>query len=173
MASISKNLNLATVLDTEVYPIAVDYRKTIEQMIAEGEYDHVDGGITSYNFPVDVSLRQNNIQNIEMEMISYDNDMYGRDVLRDFELRGLRPATIYELLTFGLTYKYYKFFDKEYVPSVVALGSVGRRYRKGRRRDRHQEVPYIVCWISGRELCLSWKGDKWSRGCRFAAIRIS
>ena len=138
------------------YKVLVDYGQTLQQMIANGKYDYANSDITSGNFP----FTGNGKQEVVVELVHFGRDMASNAILKEFEARGLRAATLPELLAFGATYP-----DKQREFPIVAFGSVWRS-RFGRRN-----VPYLIGSGSQRELNLGWLGNRWSDYCRFAAVR--
>jgi hypothetical protein len=97
---------------------------------------------------------------VVVELVHFGRDMESESVLKEFEARGLRAATLPELLAFGATYP-----EKQCEFPVVALGSVWRS------RGGHRYVPYLSGDGSERELHLDWSGNRWDDYCRFAAVR--
>jgi hypothetical protein len=81
-------------------------------------------------------------------------------VLKEFEARGLRAATLPELLAFGATYP-----EKQREFPIVALRSVWQN------RDGLRCVPCLDRDGSKRMLGLRWLGRRWLDDCRFAAVR--
>lgn len=138
------------------YKVLVDYGQTLQQMIANGKYDYANSDITASNFPTQGSGRQN----VVVELVHFGRDMASEAVLKEFEARGLRAATLPELLAFGATYP-----EKQREFPIVALGSVWL----DRLGDRF--VPCLNRLGSERELFLLWDVDGWRDICRFAAVR--
>lgn len=138
------------------YKVLVDYGQTLQQMIANGKYDYANSDITSDNFPIQGSGQQN----IVVELVHFGRGMELDEVLKEFEARGLRAATLPELLAFGTTYP-----EKQREFPIVALGSVWQR-RFGSRR-----VPYLHRGDLRRKLYPFWDGGRWDDDCRFAAVR--
>lgn len=141
-----------------VYPITVNYDLSLSEMIKAGHYDWVNQHITSEHFPVNGT----DIKEVVTELVHFNHFnryMEFKDMLRELEELGLRPATIEELLAFGA--KYPK-LQRQFF--IVALGSVWRPL-DGR------SVPYLWGHSSERYLDLRWFGNSWSTYCRFLAIR--
>lgn len=138
------------------YKVLVDYGQTLQQMIANGKYDYANSDITSGNFPTAGSGKQE----VVVELVHFGRDMESDAVLKEFEARGLRAATLPELLAFGATYP-----EKQREFPIVALGSVWQN------RDGSRFVPYLGRDGSERKLRLDWYGYRWSDHCRFAAVR--
>lgn len=138
------------------YKIVVDYGQTLQRMIANGKYDYVNSDINTDNFPV-----SNGKQDIVIELVHFGRGVESEAVLKEFESRGLRAATLPELLAFGATYP-----EKQHEFSIIALGSVWR-IRHGLRF-----VPSLHRVGSERQLSLSWYDVfGWLDDCRFAAVR--
>ena len=129
------------------YKILVDYGQTLQQMIANGKYDYANSDITSGNFP----MTGNGKQEVVVELVHFGRDMASDAVLKEFEARGLRAATLPELLAFGATYP-----EKQREFPIIALGSVWQD------RDGHRYAPCLSGYSSGRELYLGWYDYGWS-----------
>ena len=138
------------------YKVLVDYGQTLQQMIANGKYDYANSDITSGNFP----MTGNGKQEAVVELVHFGRDMASDAVLKEFEARGLRAATLPELLSLGATYP-----EKQREFPIVALGSVWQA------RDGGRYVPCLSGDGSERGLCLYWNVDRWVGRCRFAAVR--
>jgi hypothetical protein len=153
---------IADLLATEVrggpktsYPVTIDYRQTLESMIKAGRYDRVNSDITDKHFPVSAGDTD-----VVIELVHLNRDASSDDVLAELQRRGLRPATLPELLAFGATYP-----EQQREFPIVALGSVWQ-YWSGDR-----DVPYL--WSDSFERCLNqfWIVGRWYALCRFAAVR--
>src|SRR3989338_11533408 len=133
---VQKLIDAAVGVAENCYKVLVDYEQTLQQMIAVGKYDYANSDINSNNFPI----TGNGKQEVIVELVHYGRDMTTDDVLKDFEARGLRAATLPELLAFGATYP-----EKQREFPIVALGSVwqgrvGNRFvhylgRRGSKRE--------------------------------------
>lgn len=139
----------------KTYPITVDYSKFLAEMIEAGEYDWVHPEITEKHFPI-----KKRKKTIEIELVYHNAGMRSDDILMDMDKRGLRPATLSELLAFGATYP-----DRQRDVPIVALGSVWRFAR---------DYPYVAGIGHdgrGRVLDLGSRKINWRVSCRFAAVR--
>jgi len=136
--------------------VVVDYSKSLTEMISAGNYDWVNSDISEKNFPVNGKGQiESNI-----ELIHYGKSMSSEDVIQDMETKGLRPATLSELLAFGKSYP-----DKQREFPIVALGSVWRNLFGTRF------VAFLSSFDSKRLLHLCIWGGGWVESCRFAAVR--
>ena len=138
------------------YPLTVDYSKTFEQMIAAGSYDWVSSDITSEHFPV----KGTGEIELEGQLIHYGRNMSSEAVLADLDQRGLRPATMAELLAFGAKYP-----ELQRQFPIVELGSVWQS------PDGDRDVGCLGRGGRGRGLRLGWFEDDWYADCRFLAFR--
>jgi hypothetical protein len=140
------------------FPITVDYSRTLEEMIKAGKYDYVNSSINSTNFPIDQS--KSGTETLEAVIVHLDK--YVKDtetVLKLMDKKGLRPATLPELLALGEQYP-----ELQREPLLFALGS----------RSRLGVGWYIPCldgWGGKRGLVLGWWSGVWNGGCRFLAFR--
>lgn len=142
------------------YKVLVDYGQTLQQMIANGKYDYANSDITASNFPPPAGGQGSGQQNVVVELVHFGRDMESEAVLKEFEARGLRAATLPELLAFGATYP-----EKQREFPIIALGSVWQD------RYGNRSVPCLLRWGASRELDLLWDDDWWFGHCRFAAVR--
>ena len=139
----------------KTYPITVDYSKTLVEMIEAGNYDWINSGITDEHFPI-----KRRKKSINIELINYNTGMRSNEVLEDLGKRGLRPATLPELLAFGTAYP-----DRQRDVPIVALGSVwwcesNWSYSAGLGHDNRGRVLDLESWNA-----------KWRSSVRFAAVR--
>ncbi len=137
------------------YLVTVDYRQSLKAMIQAGHYDWVNSDITEKHFPVASGPTE-----VSIELIHFDRAMTSEEVLAELDRRGLRPATLPELLAFGAKYP-----QKQREFPIVALASVWRYWVGGRR------VPYLWSNAVERSLDLDWLDLRWGAHCRFAAVR--
>ncbi len=137
-----------------VYPITVNYNQPLAIRIAAGHYDYADGDITPENFLVNV------FGQVGMDTIltHYSEGMSSEAVLADLDRRGLRPATIAELLAFGATYP-----DKQRKIAIVALGSISSD------TDYRQKVAMLCGGDSVRNLFLLLFDTRWDANTGFLA----
>ena len=138
------------------YPVTVDYSETLEQMIAAGRYHTRNNDIAAEHFP---PVQGTGKVEVELHLIHLGHDASTDTVLAELDRRGLRPATLPELLALGVKYPN---LQKEY--PVVALGSVWRALY-GRRH-----VAYLGSWNVERFLSLCWLVHGWRSFYRFAAV---
>jgi hypothetical protein len=137
------------------FPITVDYRKSLDAMVEAGRYDWVDSDITEKHFPVKPGHAD-----VSIELVHFDRVMETDDVLAELDRRGLRPATLPELLAFGAKYP-----EKQREFPVVALASVWRNLHGGRY------APCLWGFAEERSLSLRWLDGGWGARYRFAAVR--
>ena len=138
------------------YPVTVDYTQTLEQMIAAGRYDKQNRDITQEHFP----LQGSGQIEVELHLVHLNRDASTDSVLAELDRRGLRPATLAELLAFGAKHPN---LQKEF--PIIALGSVWRHWGGSRG------VACLAGWGGERSLSLDWLGHDWGRCCRFLAVR--
>lgn len=140
------------------YPITVDHSKTLDEMIEVGGYDFVSSLIRSDCFPIEASGQ---IQ-LDIELLDYSIPMRcDDDIIKNMERRGLRPATLPELLAFGAAYPE---MQKRFI--IVALGSTWRALHADARH-----IPCLFGMDGKREVRLRHWNFDWEENCRFAAVR--
>ena len=136
--------------------IVVDYSRSLAEMISAGKYDWVNSDITADHFPIKGSGKAE----LNPEIIHYGKYMSSDDIVRDLDQRGLRPATLAELLAYGEKYP-----DEQRKYPIVALGSVWL-HRNGAR-----SVASLFSSESERPLYLyAWDGV-WFAHFRFLSFR--
>lgn len=82
------------------YKIIVNYDKSIRQAIREGNYDFAIVDIASPDkFPAKSNFKGYDI--VVFELLCFNKSITRSKIFREFDKRGLRPATLCELLAFG------------------------------------------------------------------------
>jgi hypothetical protein len=137
--------------------LKVNYDQTIEELIKKGKYDWVNSDITENNFPDYIGGQIK----LEAELVKFDKYMESDDILMELDKQGLRPATLKELLSFGIQYP-----DEKKEEPIVALGSVVDL-------SGYRLVPVLFRWHGERGLGLRFWGGGWHGRCRFLAFRKS
>jgi len=148
--------NISTRYYKKLFRVTVDYTKTLVEMIKAGNYDWVDSDITDKNFP----LQGQGQVELNIKLINYGKFMDSAEIIRDLDNRGLRPATLPELLAFGSKYP-----EKQREFPIVALGSLWR-YWHGPR-----SVECLRGSGSKRILVLGTWGGGWNGYYHYAALR--
>lgn len=134
----------------DVYPVTIDYSRTLEQMIAACACEYVNPNITSANFP----FYGTGIVQQDITLLDFDYGIDSYKVLGEMVALGLEPARIEHSTAFGEKYP-----DMQRVRPIIFLDSVWR----GR-------VPCLGRWRGGREFCLLARRGRWGRNCQFAAV---
>jgi hypothetical protein len=93
------------------------------------------------------------------ELVHFDRDMSTENVLIELKSRGLRPATLDELLAYARKYP-----DKQKEFPIVALG-VSYIW------DGCHDLPCLDWDGDGRGMSLDWGGSDWNSCYRFLAVR--
>ena len=143
---------------SNIFPLRVNYNQTIESLVKSGKYNwsHID--ISSELF----STKRKGISNITIELIKFSSRKSTKQVLRELNKNGLRPADVKEILTFGATY------PKEQIKyPIVARGSMWVGSCGG------HFVPCLRAGSKGRYVDLYWFGGIWDTYYRFAVVRDS
>jgi hypothetical protein len=144
--------------DEFVYPLSVDYERSVEDLVKAGGYDWANSDITSRNFPT----KRKGRAEVVVELIHFNRYISTDEVLRELDRMGFRPAKLHELLAFGEKYP-----EAQRRFSVVALGSVWLD------RDGFRHVPYLDGHGSSRVLYLRWYVFGWFGFYWFAVVRKS
>jgi len=140
--------------ETQSFPVTVNYNLTVSEAISAGKYYWSNPDVSSKNFPSD----QKGIVKVVIELVHFDQDT-NVDVPAELDKRGLRPATLPELLAFGARYP-----NKQREFPIVALGSTWRN-------NGLRHVGLLLGNADDRELTLYWfEACCWAEY-RIAAIR--
>jgi len=134
--------------------IVVDYDLSLQEMIAAGQYDLVNDDITPERFPV----IGKGVMQLISQLVHFNRNISSDDAEKELDKKGLRPATLAELLAFGKTYP-----EVQRKFPVVALGSVARIYG-------NRYVTYLDGSDSKRHLDLGCRGIDWPARFRFLAF---
>lgn len=138
----------------ETFKVLVDLSLNLEEMIDLGKYDWKNNHIKSGNFPV----KGDGKSELDTQLIHFNKHISSEDALKGLDKKGLRPATIEELLAFGAQYS-----EEQRKFPIVALGSSCEVYG-----DRY--APCLLSHGSCRNLGLdSWDGD-WRESYRFLVV---
>lgn len=149
-------LGLAPLNARPTFPVSVDYRRTLAEMISAGRYDRINSDITAEHFPI----KGEGQQPVELALFHFNRVISSDDAIREMDQAGYRPAKIEELLALGV-----KRPDLQRQFPIIALaspwqGSGGLRC-----------VPCLSEWYGGRALDLRWFEGGWAESCRFPAVR--
>ncbi|MBI4095051.1 MAG: hypothetical protein HY435_02570 [Candidatus Liptonbacteria bacterium] len=139
-----------------VFRLTLDYAHSVEEMVAAGKYNWTNSDITSKNFPT----TQKGTAEVAIELVHLNRRVSSDNALCELDARGLRPATLPELLAFGAEYP-----EKQREFPIIALGSVWRN------PHGYRTVAYLVRYGSKRDLRLHWFDNEWFSHYRFAAVR--
>lgn len=145
----------ATATVGNIFRVLVNYDLRVDAAIRTGKYDWVNDNITENNFPTN----RKGTTELDIVLVHLDRNVSSEDAIKELDKRGLRPAELHELLSFGAKYP-----DEQRKYPVVALGSVWQ-YLVGRF------VPYLWDDDSKRHLNLHWFSGDWHAHYRFGGVR--
>jgi hypothetical protein len=139
--------------------IAVDYSKSLQDMMSDGNYDWVNPAITPKGFPITAV----GIVQFETKVFHFNRYISSEDAVEAITADDRRhfwePAKIEGLLAYGM-----KNPNEQRQYPIVGLGSfaevLGSRY-----------VPYLCGRGAGRGLDLLWWDVVWYGHYRFLALR--
>ena len=141
----------------KTYPVFIDSKKTVEQMVADGHYDWSNSNINSSNFFVPNGGQTKSI----LRLIRFGREITTGEALVELEQQGFRPASLSELLAFGA-----KFPDLQKKFKVVALGAVWID------SNNYSQAAFLGSFGDKRGLGLSqYRGGYWHAGFRFLAVK--
>lgn len=138
-----------------VFKVAVDYSRTLQEMVNAGNYDWVNGDVTQEHFPVSDQGTCD-----EVSIFHFNKVMTSEDAGSEMDKRGFRPAKIEELLALG---EKHPELQKKF--PIIALGSIWLG------PDGSRSVACLGFDGSRRGLSLRWFDFSWDRDCRFVAVR--
>lgn len=136
------------------FKVTVDVNLDLAAMIKAGKYDWVYEEITDKKFP----STKKGTSEIDLVLVHLDRCATTKEVEAELDKRGLRAATIEELLALGAAQP-----ELQRQFPIVALGS---RCVLGAGED----VP-VLDFSNGRELSLGYCDNGWDDYFRFLAVR--
>ena len=100
-----------------IIKLTIDYTKTIEQAITDGNYGWKSNKITTNNFPI---FSENIGGKVEVsgKLFCFKHDQYLEEIISEMNQDGYRPADIMELVVLGSLFP--KLVKKH---DILALGS--------------------------------------------------
>ncbi|GMU25974.1 hypothetical protein KJZ71_02975 [Patescibacteria group bacterium] len=142
-----------------VYRITIDRSQTLADMIAAGKYGYVNENITETYFPL---KKSDGKREVEVVLVHLDERLTTDQVKAELDRRGLKPASIVELLFLGAAHP-----DLQREFPVVALGS------SWRLPNGDLSVPELWYARGKRHLSLSYDDpdSMWLEHYRFVALR--
>lgn len=139
-----------------LFTLAVDYSRSLEQMVGAGKYDWMNDNITGNNFP----HQSLGVVEQRCKLFHFNRSISSEDVITEMKKEGFIPADTATLCVFGE-----KFPEKQREFPIVALGQVWRSASGDRG------VAYLNGVGAGRGLSLDWFDFDWSGDYRFLAVR--
>ncbi|MEI6835422.1 MAG: hypothetical protein WCK59_01190 [Candidatus Falkowbacteria bacterium] len=97
--------------------LIVDYSKSVEQAISEGNYDIKESDINANNFPVDPELIGKTVK-VKSRLFNFDEPLISQRVIREMDQVDYRPANLMEILAFGAARP-----ELQRVITIIAFGS--------------------------------------------------
>jgi len=140
----------------KVFPVTVDYTKSLSDMIEAGNYNRVNENITADNFP----MEDKGEHEVKLEYYRFDATVTGEEALKLMDEAGFRPATLPELLAFGAAHP-----EEQRKFPIVALGS------SWRSPGGYLHVPYLCEDARERDLHLCWLEHGFVPHDRFLVVR--
>ncbi len=143
---------------SDEFTLSVDYSRTLEQMIAAGNYDSKSSNINSHNFPLPIELTGKSIA-LSAKIFNFGKNISNNEVVAAMDKAGYRPAALAELLALGESQPE---LQKQY--QIVALKSVLRDDMG------YFYVPYLGGNASERYLQIISNENGWDANYHFLAI---
>lgn len=142
-----------------VYPLTVDYARSVKDGVKAGRYDWKNDDITDDHFPHD---RKRGTVATEVILVHFGRNMSSDAVEAALDRLGLKSADLPTLLALGSNEATR---DLQRGFPIVALGS------EWQDPDGGRNVPYLDWYRDKRHLDLDWRDDDWLVNYRFAALR--
>lgn len=136
------------------FDLAVDYSISLEQMVALGRFDWTNEKIIE-------NFEKSGTGNVTLsaKIFRINCRLSTEGVVVEMGKEGLRPATLMEIIAFGVNYP-----EVQRCFSIMALGSYCKI-------SGYCYVPYLCELYGERNLNLSCSDGGWNEGCHFLAIR--
>ncbi len=140
----------------ETYTVEVDYDLSLEEAIKAGKYDHVGTDFTLDKYP----SVQKGKGPVEMFFVKVEKQLVTDEVVMELEKRGLRPATVPELLALGAAKP-----ELQRESQIMIIGSLGP--------EGVILIPYLGEEDGRRFLDKTWvtPDRRWDSARRFLAVR--
>lgn len=138
--------------------LVVDYTKTIEELIADGQYDGVDPRINAKKFPIPSEMAGKKVE-VSAGLFHFNDHISSEDAISEMDKAGYRPANLMELLTFSTS-----FMRSQELSIIIALGSIARGIIE-------RYVPYFEINEADSQLAIDWFNYDWGSLCCFLAVR--
>lgn len=155
-----KNQKPKNVDNFEEINILVDYSKTVEQAVIDGNYDWKNSSINSKNFSTPLELLGKKIE-VFVKLFHFDRNIKAKEAIHKITKAGYRIPTMMELLALGETYPE---LQRNFV--IVALGPVW--HGPGIFRF----VPGLDSFAFERRVSLYLFGGNWPAKYRFVGVKI-
>jgi hypothetical protein len=133
----------------------VDYAQSLEEMIAAGRYDWVNGSLNAKLFPV---VGKGAVE-FEAVLFHFGKGISSDAAKKQIEAAGYEVGKIEHILSFGANYP-----DEQRKFPIVGLGSVAEI-------GVDRLVPCLDRGGSKRGLNRTWWGSTWPAHCRFLGVR--
>lgn len=140
-----------------IFPIEVNYSKSLDEMISEANFDYLNSQITAEHFPI----QGNDIQLVNLRLVKIENPSSTATVLNLIKNLNLTPAKIEQLVAFATQYPD---FQKTGYP-IVALGT------QWQRSENEIVVPVLRGGENDRNMHLLRTANRWNPSEIFAAIQ--
>ncbi len=128
------------------FPVTVDYKKTLGEMIKLGKYDRKHGSAQA-----GPGRNRHDVARVDIVLVCFDRQMQSKDALLELDKMGLRPAALPELLAFGAAYP-----QQQLAFPIIALND--------------NAALFCQAGSQKRDLYLNSSVGAYLPNCRFAAV---
>lgn len=137
------------------FPVTVNYDIPIGDAVKTGNYDWVEDELAKISF-ISVGSGKESLAIILIQ----NTQISARNMPKELDRQGLRPANIQELLAFGAAYP-----EKQKEHPIVALGLLGQD------SEGLHYAAYLDGLASQRSLRVTWMDYDWLSTYWYAAVR--
>lgn len=146
----------------EVVPLLVNYSLPIEMIIgAGGPYKRVSWQATSEYFPATVPPNDVGVKNVDFHIFQFKEAAQDYQVGQWMKEHGFRPATIYEVATYGI--------NSTLFGHVV---SVGCSYWKDEKLEKGYQILFSCYYGTdwGKELVVGWSDSNHHTDTKYVGV---
>lgn len=156
--------NVPSIEEIKVTKVTIDYTKTMEQAIADTNYNVDTSLIHTDNFPISQEMAGKKVE-VFLTLFNFFYTISLEDVIFKMDKAGFREATLMELLAMGSSFP-----ESQRQFPIIALGSVyGNEVYGNGKLDKL--VPCLHTRGSNSSLFLSPLYSQWHSNHRFLAVR--
>jgi len=150
-------------LNEKLYKVNIEGKKTLEELVDEGNYSYGDDDIEPY-----LEIINNTRRKINVKLFSFNKDLLSSKIISKMLIENFEPATIDELLNLGIQYP-----QLQSRFNIVALGTV--KFEKADHQNTFLDDESVPVLKQGtKEIILVESNHYWdsSQNFQFAGFKI-